>query len=69
MKKRKPKLMNIIVLAKFSDDKVRQVICNKQQQLNAIAAIRCLQDNGTLHVLDEAVEGINWESDVNLSKK
>lgn len=64
-----PTLKNIIILGKFSDGKIRQVFCNKQQQVGTVSIIRSFEPDYTLKVLDKEVEGITWESDVDLSNK
>lgn len=66
---RKPTLRNIVVLGKFSDNKIRQIICDEIQQLAVINTIRTVQSDGTVHVLEDPMETIDWESEINLSKK
>jgi len=68
MKKKTLTLKNIVILGKFSDEKIRQVICNPEQQIAVISTIRSIQPDGTLHVIDEPMEAIEWDSEVDIHK-
>jgi len=69
MKKKNPTLKNIIIFGKFSDNKVRQILCNEDQQMRVITTLRNTQSDGTIHVLDSHLEGIEWDSEINIHEK
>ena len=69
MKKKNPTLKNIVIFGKFSDNKVRQILCNDQQQISVITTMRNAQSDGTIHVIDDVIEGIEWESEINIHEK
>jgi len=68
-KKRNPTLKNIVIFGKFSDNKVRQILCNGDQQVSVITTMRNTQSDGTIHVIDHVIEGIEWESEINIHEK
>lgn len=67
-KKKDPKLKNIIILGMFDDDKVRQLFCNDLQQAMVCNALLRFSPGDKIEVYDKEMEGISWESDVNLSE-
>lgn len=66
---RKPTLKNIVIFGKFSDNKVRQILCNENQQINVISTIRTTHPHGTIQVIDEHIEGVKWDSEINIHEK
>ena len=69
MKMKKPTLKNIVIFGKFSDNKVRQILCNEDQQLCVVTTLRNSQSDRTIHVFDEHIEGIEWDSEINIHEK
>ena len=68
-RKKQLTLKNITILGKFSNGKIRQVVCTEQQQFGVISTLRAMDPKDSINVLDEPIDSISWESNVNLSKK
>lgn len=68
MKKKEITLKNIIILGKFSDEKVRQIICDEEQQVFALAAVMRHSKNGVNRVIDDPIENISWDSNTDLTE-
>ena len=60
-----PRLCNFLLLAKFDDGVVRQVITNKDQQLIIASALMSTSDTGQLTVTETPVP-IDWDSPIKL---
>ena len=60
---KKPKIKNIIILGKFSDKKIRQILCNKEQQLAVLNTMAEIHPEKTIHVLDKEIDGVEWDSE------
>lgn len=59
-------IVNIVLLAKFSDGKIRQVNANKVQQINILRLLQCTNENQKVNVSDKIIESIDWISDIDL---
>ena len=59
----KPTLENIVILGKFSDNHVRQIVCDEAHQILVLTAM------DSIRVIDTPLDGIEWESKVNINKK
>jgi hypothetical protein len=66
MKKNQPNIKTIVLLAKFSDGKIRQVlICQEvKDMLMGILAIK----TGSIQVLETPIEGIDFHKNTTLVK-
>ncbi len=54
-----PKLLNIVVVGKFSDGKCRQVLINPKTQDVVLSAIKLCE--GEIRALETVIEGIDIE--------
>jgi hypothetical protein len=61
-------LKNIVILGKFDDDLIRQVLCKPEAQLLIMNFIKSLEPDGTVKVIDKALDGITWEYDENVTQ-
>lgn len=57
-----PKIENIIVLAKFTDGKIRQLIASDKEQLTLLSTF-----TKGIKVIEEPLTNISWESDIKLT--
>ena len=64
-----PTLKNILILGMFSDGKVRKLICTEIQQLAVLNVMRAIDPDDNVKVIDEVLEGISWESEIDLNSK
>lgn len=63
-----PKLKNFVIIGQFSDDVYRQFFVDEKTQRSIYNLIPLMDKDNQVKVLDKPVEGISWESPVNLSK-
>ena len=63
-----PVIKNIIILGKFDDDLIRQVLCKPENQMLVLDFMRSLEPDGTIKVIDKALDGVTWEYDENVTQ-
>ena len=56
--KTEPKIKRIAVLAKFDDDKIRQIIISENQEGMVLNLLVQLSENNTINVMEKSLEGI-----------
>ena len=57
---------SLLLLAKLSDGKIRQVITKKEQQILIIDLLSQTSKDGVVLLTEETVDGIDWEVKSNL---
>jgi len=62
-----PSLKNFLLLGKFSDGTIKQVITNERMQRGISQCLIMLSSNGKLSVLDKNIEVLDWDSPIDLS--
>lgn len=60
-----PKIESLLLLAKFDDGLVRQIITTEEDQIYILHGIA---SNGSINVVEEPEKGIDWDSKFNLSE-
>lgn len=66
-KKLFPKLKNIAIIGQFTDDVYRQFFVDEKSQRAVISVLGVMNKDGSAGVYDKSIEGISWESPVNLN--
>jgi hypothetical protein len=61
-------IKNIVILGKFDDGLIRQVLCKPENQFLVMDFLRSLEPDRTIKVLDKALDGITWEYDENVTQ-
>ena len=62
-----PKIESLLLLAKFEDGIVRQVITTEEDQIYILSTIA--NNNKSIRVVEDEVNGIDWESKFKLTDK
>lgn len=57
---------SLLLLAKLSDGKIRQVITKKEQQILIIELLSQTSKDGVVLLTEDTVDSIDWESKYNL---
>lgn len=57
---------SLLLLAKLSDGKIRQVITKKEQQILIIDLLSQTSKDGVVLLTEDTVDSIDWESKYNL---
>jgi len=63
-----PSLVNIAVLGKFADGKVRQILATKMEQLNITHILLKMSKDGKISAMENTIDSLDWESDIDLGK-
>ena len=61
-----PSLVNIVVLGKFTDGKVRQILTTKNEQLNITHILVQMSKDGKISAMENTIDSLGWESDIDL---
>lgn len=61
-----PSLVNIVVLGKFTDGKIRQILTTKMEQLNITHILVQMSKDGKISAMENTMDSIDWESDIDL---
>lgn len=62
------KVLNMILIGKFTDGKVRQFIFDEDAQRVLMTILASISPTKSPQVLETPLENINWESSIDLSK-
>jgi hypothetical protein len=61
-------IKSIVILGKFDDDLIRQVLCKQENQLPILDLLKSLSPDGVVQVIDKPLDGIMWEYDETITK-
>jgi len=67
MPKETPTIKSMLIIGKFTDGKYRQIVCDKSTQAYLLDMIAVL--HGKIQVIEKEIEGITFESEVDLTEK
>jgi hypothetical protein len=63
-----PTIKNIIILGKFDDYMIRQILCKPENQLIVLDFIGSLEPDKIIKIIDKTLDGITWEYDETITQ-
>ena len=68
-KQKPPQIKSLLILAKHTDGKVRQVLADDQTQRLILSAIVQNSETHSIRVEEKAIDYLDWQCETDLTKK